>query len=135
MELDIIEEYPNSEILFNLCKSFEEQQITLTATIFGKCIPIYNCNAVGDIMENIFYSIIKDKLDDFGEGPKQASPDYYGGINKTFEFEQKVFIKNPGFDIGNFTSYVNKLCEDGGVYKKLFTPFYISNADFYMCYK
>jgi len=49
-------------------------------------------------------------LDDFEEGPKQASPDYYG-INKHFEFEQKVFMKSPGFDIGNFTSYINMLCE------------------------
>jgi hypothetical protein len=34
-------------------------------------------------------------------------------------------MKNPGFDIGNFTSYVNMLCEDGGVYKKLFKTKYL----------
>ena len=118
-ELEIIQQYPNSELLTNVCKSFEEQEILLTVTFMGKNITICNCNAVGDILEDIFYPIIKDKLDDFEEGPKQASPDYFG-MNKHFEFEQKVFMKSPGFDIGNFTSYVNMLCEDGGVYKKLF---------------
>ena len=122
--LSIIEEYPNNKILFNLCKSFEKEEITLTAKFLEKYIPIFNCNAVGDILEDIFYPIIKDKLDDFEKGPKQASPDYYA-INKTFEFEQKVFMKNPGFDIGNFTSYLNMLCEDGGVYKKLFKTKYL----------
>jgi hypothetical protein len=124
IENDTIEEYPNSKMLVNVCKTFEEKEITLTATFMGKTIPIYNCNAVGDILEDVFYPIIKVTLDDFEEGPKQASPDYYGE-DKQFEFEQKVFMKQPGFDIGNFTSYVNMLSEDGGVYKKLFKTKYL----------
>ncbi len=122
--LETFQEYPKSEILTKLCKSFEEQEISLTATFMGTLIQLKNCNAVGNILEEIFYPHLIDKLDDFEEGPKQASPDYYGK-NKTFEFEQKAFIKNPGFDIGNFTSYVNMLCEDGGVYKKLFRTKYL----------
>ena len=123
-DIDMISQYPNKEILINLCSSFEEQDISLTATFMGKTIAICNCNAVGDILEEIFYPILKEKIDDFEEGPKQASPDYYG-INKTFEFEQKVFMRTPNFDIGNFTSYVNMLCEDNGVYKKLFKTKYL----------
>jgi hypothetical protein len=123
-EKEKVEEYPNDEILINVCKSFENQEITLTAQFMGRDIEIYNCNAVGNILENIFYSFIKDKLDDFEEGPKQSSPDYYG-LNKSFEFEQKVFMKNPGFDIGNFTSYVDMLSENGGVYRKLFKTKYL----------
>ena len=123
-ELETIQQYPNSEILTSVCKSFEGQDISLTVTFMGKIIPICNCNAVGDILEDVFYPIIKENLDDFEEGPKQASPDYYG-INKHFEFEQKVFMKSPGFDIGNFTSYINMLCQDGGVYKKLFKTKYL----------
>jgi hypothetical protein len=107
LELDIIQQYPNSEILINICKSFKEQEIILTAIFMGRTIPIYNCNAVGDILEDIFYPLIKNKLDDFEKGPKQASPDYYG-INKYFEFEQKVFMKNPNFDIGNFIFFFSK---------------------------
>ena len=117
-------EYPNSELLTNICKSFENQDISLTVTFMGKCITICNCNVIGNILENVFYPVIKDKLDDFEEGPKQASPDYYG-LNKYFEFEQKVFMKSPAFDIGNFTSYVNMLCQDEGVYKKLFKTKYL----------
>ena len=116
--------YDNSEVLTNICKSFEGQEMTLTATFMGKNIPISNCNAVGDILEDVFYSFIKDKLSDFEKGPKQASPDYYG-MNKSFEFEQKVFMKSPCFDIGNFTSYINMLCEENGVYKKLFRTKYL----------
>jgi hypothetical protein len=123
-ELETIQQYPNNEILNNVCKSFEGQEIALMATFMGKNFPICNCNAVGDILEVIFYPEIKEKIDDFEEGPKQASPDYYG-TNKSFEFEQKVFMKKPGFDIGNFTSYVNALCQDGGVYKKLFKTKYL----------
>jgi hypothetical protein len=72
-ELKIIQQYPNSEMLMNICKSFEEQYISLTVTFMGKSISICNCNAVGDILENVFYPLIKEKLDDFEEGPKQAS--------------------------------------------------------------
>lgn len=122
--LEPINQYLNSEILINICKSFEEQEIKLLATFMGKTIPFCNCNAVGDIVGDIFYPIIKDKLTDFENGPKQMSPDYYAA-QKNFEFEQKVFMKNPGFDIGNFTSYINMLCEEGGVYKKLFKTKYL----------
>jgi hypothetical protein len=122
--LEIIQEYPNSEILRNICKSFEDNEILLTAIFMGKSITIYNCNAIGIILEDIFYPFIKEKLEDFEKGPKQASPDYYG-LNKSFEFEQKVFMKNPSFDIGNFTSYINMLCDDDGVYKKLFKTKYL----------
>lgn len=120
----ILPDYPNSKILKNICKSFEEQEISLIVTFMGRNIPICNCNAVGDILEDIFYPIIKEILDDFEKGPKQASPDYYG-MNKYFEFEQKVFMKSPRFDIGNFTSYINMLCEDDGIYKKLFKTKYL----------
>lgn len=123
-ELETIQQYPNSEILTSVCKSFEEQEISLTVTFMGKTIPIYNCNALGDVLEDVFYPIIKENLDDFEEGPEQASPDYYGK-GKKFEFEQKVFKKKPGFDIGNFTSYVTMLTEDGGVYKKIFKTKYL----------
>lgn len=116
--------YDNEDKLIQLCKSFENEKVSLNATFMGKNIPICNCNAVGDILEDVFYPIFKEELDDFEEGPKQASPDYFG-MNKTFEFEQKVFMTNPGFDIGNFTSYVNKLCENGGVYKKIFKTKYL----------
>ena len=120
----LIEQYPNTEALTNICKTFENQAITLTATFMGRAIPITNCNAMGDILENIFYPSIKEVLGDFEEGPAQASPDYYG-MEKNFEFEQKVFKNKPGFDIGNFASYIDILSAEGGVYKKIFRTKYL----------
>ena len=117
-------EYPNTENFLKICKSFEGKKVKLYAEFMGKSIPICNCNAVGDILEDVFYPLIKEELDDFEEGPKQASPDYYG-LNKKFMFEQKVFMNSPGFDISNFTSYINQLSEEGGVYKKLFQTKYM----------
>jgi hypothetical protein len=46
-------------------------------------------------------------------------------MNKYFEFEQKVFMINPGFDISNFTSYISQLCEPEGVFRKLFRTKYL----------
>ena len=122
--MEKIKEYPNKETLLNICKSFENQEITLNASFMGKNIPIFNCNVVGYIFEDILYNIINEKLDDFIKGPKQSSPDYYGN-NKDFNFELKVFTKKPGFDIGNFTSYINMLCNENGVYNKLFKTKYL----------
>lgn len=119
-----ITKYDNTDNLIEICKSFEGESVKITSTFMNKTIVINNCNAVGDILEDIFFECIKEKLTDFEKGPKQASPDYYG-MNKQYEFEQKVFMTSPGFDIGNFTSYVNQLCLENGVYKKLFNTQYL----------
>lgn len=116
--------YTNEDKLIHVCKTFECKEVQLFASFMGKSIQICNCNAVGDILEDIFYEKIKKEIDDFEEGPKQSSPDYFG-MNKYFEFEQKVFMINPGFDISNFTSYVNQLCEPDGVFRKLFRTKYL----------
>jgi hypothetical protein len=123
-KLETIQQYPNTELLTSVCKSFEENEISFTVTHRGKSSPICNCNTVRDLLKNVFYPIIQNNLNDFEKGPKQAEPDYYG-INKRFEFEQKAFMKSPKFSIGNFTSYVNMLCEDDGVCKKLFQSKYL----------
>ena len=66
-----IEEYPNRENLVRLCKSFEGQKLKLYAEFMGKTLQICNCNAVGDILEDVFYPKIKHEFDDFEEGLKQ----------------------------------------------------------------
>lgn len=121
---DKINDYEKTQILINLCKTFEGHIVELYSIFMGKKIKICNCNVIGDILEDIFFPIIKDVLPDFEKGPKQASPDYYA-CNKKYEFEQKVFLKNPSFDIGNFTSYIEQLCKDNGVFKKIFMTKYL----------
>lgn len=115
--------YKHETALFQTCKSFEKQKVTLCATFMGETIPISNTNAVGDVLESVFFPHINRILSDFIEGPAQASPDFYG--EDGFEFEQKCFTKSPGFDIGNFESYIQQLCKENGVYKKLFKTKYL----------
>lgn len=79
-ELDIIQQYPNEQILISVCKSFEGQEIIVQSSFMEKKSTVCTCNAVGDMSEELFYPIFKEKLDDFEKGPKQASPDYYGII-------------------------------------------------------
>jgi len=123
-EKELIKIYDNTDELIKICKGFENEEIELYATFMKNKIKINNCNIIGDLFEDLFFYEIKNKLLDFEEGPKQSSPDFYG-MNKNFEFEQKLFMINPGFDIGNFTSYVNQLSSENGVYRKLFNTKYL----------
>jgi hypothetical protein len=116
--------YPNEKKLINICESFQNQIIKLEATFMGKTIEFCDCNIVGNVIQCLFFNNIKEKINDFEEGPKQLSPDYYG-MNKEYEFENKAFFKNPGFDIANFKSYISQLCEDNGVYRKIFKTKYL----------
>ncbi len=121
-----IPKYENNDQLVTLCKTFEEQKLELYAIFMDKKIKFSNRNAIGDILEDVFFPIIKDAIPEFEKGPKQASPDYYViSNNHKYEFEQKVFFQSPGFDIGNFSSYIDQLCKEDGVYKKLFITKYL----------
>jgi len=116
--------YANETELLDVCNSFVKQSAKVYCEFGGRRIPIANCNLVGDLLEDIVYPFIKEKLPDFEEGPKQASPDFFGD-NKNYEFELKVFKGGPGFDIGNFASFVTQLAKEGGVYRKLFNTKYM----------
>jgi hypothetical protein len=47
--------YKNEQKLCNICKSFENQKIEIVATFMNKKIIIKNCNAFGNILEDIFF--------------------------------------------------------------------------------
>lgn len=116
--------YKNEEQLKQVLKTLENETLEIFAKFMNKTYTIVDCNIVGNLMEDIIYAKIKEKLDDFEEGPKQASPDFFGD-NKNFEFELKVFGNDPNFDISNFQSYIEQLCSPNGVFKKLFKTKYI----------
>jgi hypothetical protein len=116
--------YSKTKELIDVCKSFIGHFVQVNANFMGRSIPISNGNAVGDILEDVFYPIFKKELD-FEEGPKQASPDFYGDSSKEFKFEMKVFTKSPGFDIANYASYVDQLSKENGVVDKLFKTKYL----------
>ena len=75
-------------------------------------------------MENILFRYVGNKLDTFESGPKQSSPDFFNR-DKTYEWELKGFKDKPGFDVSNFTSYINQLNEINGVKRKLYQTKYI----------
>jgi hypothetical protein len=116
--------YKNEQQLKEVLQTLENETLEIFAKFMNKTYTIVDCNIVGNLMEDIIYAKIKEKLDDFEEGPKQASPDFYGD-NKNCEFELKVFGNDPNFDISNFQSYIEQLCSPNGVFKKLFKTKYI----------
>ena len=116
--------YQHENKLIEICNSFIGKSIELTASFNNMIIPIDNCNCVGDIMETLFFNEISKILLDFEEGPKQESPDFYA-CNKLFEYEMKVFLNKPGFDIANFESFIQQLCNENGLFRKLFKTKYL----------
>ena len=119
-------EYPRIQELKALCESFKGQAVQLNATFMGRAVAIANPNLVGDLLEDIFFPIFKEKFADFEEGPLQDPPDYYAA-GKAFAFEQKVFSsKNgPGFDVAPFPSLVDTLANGNLIYKLFKTKYLV----------
>lgn len=107
-----------------ICASFVGQIVQLQLTFMGRQIQVINTNIVGDLLEDVFYHGGLKDLEDFEEGPLQESPDFYAQ-NKEFLFEQKTFAKTPGFDISNYSEFVDTMAEEGGVFKKMFRTKYL----------
>ena len=122
-----IEDRDFEEKIKSLCQEMLGEEIKMTISFGETDFIIYNCNIIGDIMENIFFRRTKDKIN-IEEGPKQRSPDFYvdkekvDGIN---ELELKSFKDSPGFDIGNYGAFIEELNKDGGVYRKFFRTKYM----------
>ncbi|MDC0230383.1 NgoBV family restriction endonuclease [Aureispira] len=112
--------------LATLCKLFIGHKISFhyNFTFDDEVTQITNCNAIGDLTEDVFFPRYKKIIPTFEKGPKQASPDFWSD-NKEFEYEQKVYQNNPCFDIGNFNSIINQLAEKDGVHRKLFKTRYL----------
>lgn len=120
---------PDSDKINELCQRLIGATVELNFSIRlvdGNDISgiLENCNIVGDSLENIVYPFIKKHINTFEEGPKQSSPDFWNR-DKEFEYEMKAFQGSPGFDIGNFESYINQLSLQGGVNKKLYKTKYM----------
>tara|TARA_R100001163_G_scaffold65473_2_gene62769 strand:- start:19811 stop:20536 length:726 start_codon:yes stop_codon:yes gene_type:complete len=120
---------PDSECINNICKNIIGAKIQFQYTITLKDLKsesgiIENCNIVGDSMENIIFTYLKNKLPTFEKGPKQSSPDFWNRDRK-YEWELKVFKNSTGFDISNYISYINQLNKQDGVLKKLYKTQYL----------
>lgn len=121
---------PDISYIKEICQSLIGAKIQISFTIEFEnkttinTTPVSNCNIMGYCMEDILFSIFKEKIPTFEKGPKQSSPDYWNR-NKKYEWELKTFTGQQGFDVSNFLSYIHQLKEDGGVERKLFKTKYI----------
>ena len=124
-DYDITTIDPDIKIFKNTCTKFVGKTITMCATFDydNETTKINDCNMVGNILENIFYPRLNKVLPSLEQGPKQLSPDYWNR-NKRYEYEQKCFTGNPSFDVANYRSYITQLCEENGVYRKVFNTKY-----------
>ena len=114
----------NDDLIKDNCLVFVGQEIKLYASLNGLHIPIINCNSTGNILESVVFSHLEQYIPDIEKGPKQASPDFWCN-NRKYEYEQKCFCTHPCFDISNFESYIEQLCEPGGVLRKLLKTKYL----------
>jgi hypothetical protein len=99
---------------YKALKKIVGQKIQMFAILGDTKINFINCNAIGDIMEDIVYSITRDTLPELRKGPPQKSPDF---TMDGMEYELKTFYKTPAFDISNFNSFISQVSNPGGFSK------------------
>jgi len=116
--------YHNTPRLLEVCRSFIGQALRPVVHFMGRDIPVNDPNIVGNMFETVAWNSGLKDIPDLEEGPLQDPPDFFAQ-NREFQLEMKVFRKSPGFDLSNFNSYINQLCEEGGVMKKLFLTNYL----------
>ena len=109
--------------IIQVCKSIIGERVRLIAHFMDRKIPLANTNSFGDIAENLLYSQVQLTVTDFHRGPLQASPDFFG--EDKHEYELKLFTKQPSFDIGNFSSYVESITTLDGMQRKLCNTTYL----------
>jgi hypothetical protein len=116
----------NTEKIKKVCQSFVGHILTLHAnfSLDDRLIQLSDCNAIGNILQEIFYHYFKKEIIGFERGPPQSSPDYWT-TNRTYEYELKCYQNSPGFDIANYTSYIHQLADKDGVFRKLFRTKYL----------
>ena len=116
--------YRNTQSLLDVCNSFVDQSLRLTVHFMGRDIPVSDPNVVGNVFETVAWNGGLQTIGDLEKGPPNAPTDFYAQ-NREFYKEMKLFRGSPAFDLSNFTSYINQLCEEGGVMKKLFRTNYL----------
>ena len=117
--------YHNTPRLLEVCRSFIGQALRLNANFMGHNIPVNDPNIVGKLFETLAWHAGFKNIEDIEQGPQSQDPPDFFAQNREFQLEMKLFRKSPGFDLSNFNSYINQLCEEGGVMKKLFLTKYI----------
>jgi len=109
------------------CQQLVGTDFVLSVSFDSELLPLEDCeglnNAVGSILEQMIFLILKKKLPYIERGSKQKSPDYYN--RKIYEYELKCFEKNAGFDISAYNSYIEQLVLPNGICRKVFNTNYL----------
>jgi hypothetical protein len=117
--------YKNLQKVADVCNSLVGKQGSLAVVFDGQTFPVADCNPVGSTMESVISPFLLKGCPDFRKGPSNKKPDYLAADD--WDFEQKVFIGSPGFDLGSVQSLINQLSDKkkGGLIKKLFKTKYL----------
>jgi len=122
MEID-----PDYEIIHEQCRRLVGKEFVLSISFDSMVLPIGECpglnNAVGSILEETIFLLLKKILPHIERGPKQKSPDYYN--RGKYEYELKTFEKNAGFDISSYNAYIEQIIQENGLYRKIFDTKYL----------
>ena len=118
---------PDYDTIKEQCQQLVGKDFVLSVSFDSKVLPLEDCeglnNAVGSILEQIIFPVLKNVLPQFERGPKQKSPDYYN--RKIYEYELKCFEKSAGFDISAYNAYIEQLALKNGVCRKIFNTKYL----------
>ena len=109
--------------IHDICLSLVGKKIKFFAQYDDDYIELDNCNLVGDALETIAFKSISKRVN-INKGPNQSPPDFWC-CNKEYAYEQKCFTNQPNFDIANFESFVDQLCQQDGVLQKVFKTKYL----------
>jgi hypothetical protein len=118
---------PDHHTIKEQCQQLVGKDFVLSVSFDSEILPLEDCeglnNAVGSILEQTIFLVLKKVLEQFERGPKQKSPDYYN--RKKHEYELKVFEKSAGFDISAYNAYIEQLALKNGICRKVFNTKYL----------
>lgn len=118
---------PDCSIIKKRCEQLIGKDFVMSVSFDSEVLPLEECeglnNAVGCILEQMVFLMLRKELSFLERGAKQKSPDYYN--RNIYEYELKCFEKKPSFDISAYNSYVKQLEHPNGLQRKLFDTKYL----------
>ena len=116
--------------LVDVLSKYINKTITLKWVIEGENESgiIEDKNICGTIIENIVGSYLCKNFANIKKGLPQQPPDFIVDTDKFIEI--KAYNKSPNFDISNYNSFINQICEPNGIKNKIInTTFIVFNYE------
>jgi hypothetical protein len=110
------------------CQQFVGKEFGLSVSFDSEILSLEDCdglnNAIGSILEQTIFLVLKKVLPQFTRGPKQKSPDYFN--RDKYEYELECFETTAGFDISAYNAYIEQLAHENGIHRKIVDTKYSS---------